>query len=200
MPQATDVRILAIICSTRPNRVGPAIASWFESAASAAGLRVQLTDLREFALPMYDEPRHPREGAYAHAHTRRWAEEVGRADAFVFISPEYNHAPAPTFVNALSFLSAEWKYKPAAFVSYGGLSGGLRAVQLAKPMLVALRMVPIVDAVSIHNVAGHIDAIGEFQPTQFQTDAVSPMLQELSKVARALRPLRAPSVAPFPTP
>ena len=75
---------------------------------------------------------HPRLQEYQHAHTKRWAESVNSADAFAFVTPEYNYGPSPALVNALNYVYVEWNYKPGGFVSYGGVSGGLRAVQAVK--------------------------------------------------------------------
>src|SRR3546814_1428758 len=82
---------------------------------------------------------HPRLGKYQHEHTRRWSESVAAADAFALVTPEYNFGPTPALLNALNYVYTEWNYKPAAFVSYGGVSGGIRAVQLTKPVLCTLK-------------------------------------------------------------
>ena len=105
-----------------------------------------LIDLADFNLPVYDEPLHPRLQKYEHAHTRAWSESVNAADAYVFVTPEYNFsAPPSSLVNALNFVYKEWNYKPAAFVSYGGVSGGLRSVQMAKQIVTALKMMPMTE-------------------------------------------------------
>src|SRR6185295_5597150 len=87
-------------------------------------LDAELVDLRDYALPLFDEPKHPRFGQYEHEHTKRWSAKVKEADAFVFVTAEYNYGMPPSLLNALTYLSAEWAYKAAAFVSYGGVSGG----------------------------------------------------------------------------
>lgn len=182
--QDDSVQLQVIICSTRPGRVGPAIAEWFvDTAASLTDFKVELVDLKRFELPIFDEPNHPRLGEYVHEHTRRWSESVSRAKAFVFVTPEYNHAPPPSLVNALDYLSNEWKYKPAGFVSYGGISGGIRAVQVARQMVTALRMVPCLDALPIPNVQKQMRQDGSFAADELQTQAVFPLLQELRRLA-----------------
>ena len=124
-------KLQTIICSTRPGRVGDKVAAWFHGVASThQGFEATLVDIGAFALPLYDEPKHPRLQQYAHEHTKRWAASVAEADAYVFVTPEYNFGPPPPFVNALNYLYLEWNYKPCAFVSYGGISGALRAVQM----------------------------------------------------------------------
>src|SRR5690348_6985079 len=126
--------LLVVIASTRPGRVGPAVADWFvDEARKHAGFDVEVADLAELAMPLFDEPAHPSTGQYVHEHTKRWSAMVADAAPCVFVMPEYNHSYDAALKNALDYLLREWAYKPVAFVSYGGGSGGLRAVQAIKP-------------------------------------------------------------------
>ena len=86
---------------------------------------------------MLDEPKHPRLRQYQHAHTKAWSARVDAADAFVFVTPEYNYGMPPALLNAIDYVLHEWAYKPAGFVSYGGISGGTRSVQMSKQVLTA---------------------------------------------------------------
>lgn len=181
-----------VVASTRPGRQGAKVAAWFQAAALAHGaFRVELVDLAEVALPLFDEPRHPRLRQYEHAHTHAWSAVVDRADAFVFVTPEYNHGPPPALVNALDFVVQEWAYKPVGFVSYGGVSAGLRGVQATKAIVTALKMMPIPEAVSIPFFVQHMDPdTGEFRPPETQSFAATAMLDELLRWTRALKTLR----------
>ncbi|HEX2203041.1 MAG TPA: NAD(P)H-dependent oxidoreductase [Longimicrobium sp.] len=181
-----------IVASTRPGRKGPAVASWFLGQARAhGGFRVEEVDLAEVGLPLFDEPRHPRLRQYEHAHTRAWSETVSRGDAYVLVTPEYNFGPPPSLVNAFDYLVHEWAYKPAGFVSYGGVSGGLRGVQATKGIVTALKMMPIPEAVAIPMFTQHLDQeTGAFDPGAVQAKAAATMLDELARWAGALRPLR----------
>ena len=124
------MKLNVIACSTRPGRIGLPIAQWMHDHAVANGkFESQLIDLAAVGLPLYDEAKHPSLRQYEHDHTKRWSAVVEAADAFVFVTPEYNHGPPPALVNAISYVYKEWNYKPAALVSYGGVSGGLRAAQ-----------------------------------------------------------------------
>ena len=99
-----------VIGSTRPGRVGLPVAEWFDEAAvSHGGFDVEVVDLADVGLPFFDEPRHPRSGQYDHEHTKRWSAIVDRADAFVFVVPEYNHGFNAEIKNALDFLHREWQ-------------------------------------------------------------------------------------------
>jgi len=185
------LRLHTLICSTRPTRVGPAVAKWFHDFAVKDGsFDAHLVDLKDFNLPVFDEPKHPRLGEYEHEHTRRWAESVSAADAFVFVAPEYNYNPSPALVNALTYLSNEWNYKPAGFVSYGGISGGMRAAQETKPLLTTLRMVPVLEAVVVPMFQTMIKD-GTFTPNEMMEQGGTAMLKELHRVSDALKGLRA---------
>jgi NAD(P)H-dependent FMN reductase len=151
---------------------------------------VGIVDLKDVALPLFDEPVHPRLRQPAHEHTKRWAKIVAGADAFVFVTPEYNYGMAPALLNALDFLFHEWAYKAAGFVSYGGASGGMRSVQMAKMILSSLKIVPIPEAVSFPFFNKLIDASGKFEPGDAQNQAVTAMLDELAKWTGALTTLR----------
>lgn len=185
------LKLHTVICSTREGRQGPAVARWFhEQAAAHAKFDCELVDLADFALPVFDEPKHPRLQQYEHEHTKRWSGSVAAADAFVFVTPEYNYFAAPALVNALNYLVKEWNHKPAALVSYGGVSGGLRAAQSVKPLLTSLKIMPLPEAVSVPMFTQAIGADGVFRPSEPITKSVAPMLDELFRWAEALKPLR----------
>jgi NAD(P)H-dependent FMN reductase len=181
-----------VICSTRPGRVGPAIAQWAQQAALRNDkFAPQLVDLASFNLPVFDEPEHPRLQKYQHAHTRAWSASVNAADAFVFVLPEYNFGPPSALLNAMNYLVREWHYKPAAFVSYGGLSGGVRAVQVTKQLLTTLKVMPMLEAVAIPNVDQHLDAEKTFAPNDFHVNSAEVMFDELYRWTQAMKPMRA---------
>ncbi len=183
-------KLMVVLVSTRPSRAGEPVAKWTLARATAHGkLEASITDLREEALPLYDEPKHPRLGQYEHEHTVRWAAKVRAADAFVFVTPEYNFGMPPSLLNALTFLAAEWAYKPAAFVSYGGVSAGTRSVQMAKSVLTTLKIMPIPEAVSLPFFTQSIKD-GVFAPGDVQDKAAMAMLDELTRWTTALATMR----------
>lgn len=185
------LKLAVVIVSTRPGRKGPAIAQWFnEFARAQAPFEVTLIDLAEVNLPLLDEPAHPRLQQYQHAHTQAWSEQVAAQDAFVFVTPEYNFGTPPTLVNALDYLFKEWNYKPVGFVSYGGISGGLRSVQMTKLLVTALKMMPIPEAVTIPAFSDHLDEQGHFQANHHHQNSAEGMLKELHTWAKALKQIR----------
>lgn len=184
-------RLLIIIASTRPGRRGSAVADWFAGCARVhGGFDVEIADLADIALPLLNEPNDSARDDYVHEHTKRWSATVDAADAVVLVMPEYNRTFTAPLKNALDYLYYEWNYKPVGLVSYGGISGGLRAAYAIKPALTALRMVPVDDAVAIRDVRRHI-VDGRLQPEEHQADSATGMLDELAKLSAALAPLRA---------
>jgi NAD(P)H-dependent FMN reductase len=179
-----------VVASTRPGRVGLPIAEWFVERARPHGkFDIELVDLKALELPHLDEPKHPRLRDYQHEHTKRWSAIAGAADAFVFVTPEYNFGLAPALVNALDYLFHEWAYKPVGFVSYGGISGGLRSVQMVKQIVTALRMMPLPEAVAIPLFSNHMKD-GKFAGTEQHEKSVVTMLDELARWTGALATLR----------
>jgi len=176
-----------IIGSTRPGRVGPAVAGWIaQRARQRDDFEVEVTDLAELNLPFFDEPHHPRLGQYVHQHTMDWSAIVERSDAFVFVIPEYNHTFNAATKNALDYLHAEWQNKPAGIVSYGGASGGAHAARTLEPVLSALSMVPS-GTVSVQAIREHLDEAGRVAPTQQMDAAANAMLTRLADRAEPLR-------------
>lgn len=184
-----DLRI--IVGSVRPGRVGLPVGLWVERFASADDrFEVTLLDLAEIDLPFMDEPNMPHLGQYTKEHTKRWSALVEPADAYILVSPEYNATPAPALKNAIDYLSAEWKYKPVAFASYGGVSGGMRAAQSLKPTLLQMNMMPVPEGIVIPFVSSMIDDEGVFTPTEPVEHGATSVLNALARWAEALRPLR----------
>lgn len=184
------LRLNVVTASTRPGRIGESVAQWFIDAAKKHGaFDVHSSDLADFNLPLFDEPNHPRAQQYQNEHTKRWAADVAAADAYVFVVPEYNHGPTPALLNALNYVYYEWNYKPAGFVSYGGVSGGVRSTQMTKPTLTTLKIMPILEQVAIPMVAEHL-VDGGFAADQQHEQSASLMLDELLRWAEALHGLR----------
>lgn len=141
-------------------------------------------------MPFLDETSAAVDGRpYEHDHTRRWSEITASADAYVIVTPEYNQGYPASLKNALDYLYYEWNDKPVAFVCYGMTSGGLRAVHQLKPVVSALKMVPVSDPVVIHLRTAY-DADGQLAPTQAARNAAKTMLDELARMSAVLVGLR----------
>ena len=185
-------RLMIVVGSVRPGRIGLPIAQWVNATAETHGdFEIDLVDLAELALPFMDEPNHPRLRNYTHQHTIDWSARVDAADAFIFVTPEYNHSYSPALKNALDYLSQEWRHKPLGFVSYGGLSGGTRGIVGLEPATVALGLIVISPRVEMNFPAKQLTDDGEFEPTEQQATVLAALLGELPRVTGALAALRA---------
>jgi NAD(P)H-dependent FMN reductase len=179
-----------IIGSTRPGRVGPAVAQWLKEAADRHGkFAVDLVDLADFDLPLLDEAVHPATRQYANAPTKRWSTSVASADAFLFVTPEYDYFAPAALVNAVQVLLHEWVYKPAGVLSYGGVSGGLRSTQVLRQLLSNVNVHAVPQTVPVQFVQQFLDD-GVFRPSEPIEDGVNVMFDEVHKWARALKSLR----------
>lgn len=175
------LRVAIIIGSTRKGRFAPTVAKWFAAeAARCDDMIIDVVDLADARLPdtLSDKP--PLEMG---AVTSRLAE----ADAFVVVTPEYNHSfPAP-LKNVIDWHSREWQAKPVAFVSYGGMSGGVRAVEQLRQVFAELHAVTVRDTVSFHGVWEQFDADGAPKNADRCARAANAMLKQLAWWGHALR-------------
>lgn len=181
-----------IVASVREGRAGGPVADWFTGVAKGHGtFEVETLDLKTWDLPLLNEPNHPRLGKYTQEKTKRWSAAVAACDAYAIVTPEYNFSAPPALVNALDHLYNEWCYKAAGFVSYGGVSGGLRSVQHAKTMLTTFKIVPMVEAVAIPFI-GKLVENGTFNADEKHVKSAGAMLDELARWTKALNALRTP--------
>ena len=185
-------RLMIVVGSVRPGRVGLPVAEWVRDAAEAhGGFDIDFVDLAELNLPFMDEPNHPRLRAYTQQHTIEWSERVDAADAFVFVTPEYNYSYAPALKNAIDYLAQEWRRKPVGTVSYGGVSAGTRGVVALRPVLTAVGLLISQPNVEINFPAKQLGDDGRFEPTEQQAAVSTAMFGELMALSAALAPVRA---------
>lgn len=183
------IKIGVIIGSTRPGRVGSAVARWVHDlAVEHGGAKYELVDVRDAGLPHLDEPVPALMGQYSLPHTYRWAETIRAFDGFVFVTPEYNRTIPGALKTAIDFLYAEWTNKAAGFVGYG-VDGGVRAVEHLRNVMGA---VGVADVRYQVNLSMHHDFV-DFtvpKPQAHQQEAVTAMLDEVIAWSGALKPLR----------
>ncbi|MCE0487054.1 NADPH-dependent FMN reductase [Ornithinimicrobium sediminis] len=183
------LRIAVVIASSRPERVGPAVAEWvYAGTQQRAGVTYDLVDLAEEDLPNLDEPEPASSGNYTQEHTRAWSEKVTGYDGFVFVTPEYNRGIPGQLKNALDFLYAEWNDKAAGIVCYGS-SGGLRAAEQLKLVLGELQVATVRAQVSV-SIYDDMADFSRMTPRDFQARNLQTMLDQTERWAGALRTLR----------
>lgn len=183
------LKVGIILGSTRPNRNGEAVAKWVEQhVKDRTDASFELVDIKDFNLPLLDEPIPPSQGKYSQPHTKRWAEKVASFDAFIFVTPEYNHATSGALKNALDFLYAEWNNKAAGFVSYGS-AGGSRAVEHLRLIMAELQIADV-RAQVMFNLSTDFENYSVFKPAAGKEKSVTAMLDQLVGWAEAMRGVR----------
>jgi NAD(P)H-dependent FMN reductase/GNAT superfamily N-acetyltransferase len=185
-------RVLVLVCTTRPGALGPAVGQWLTETlaprAGELGAEIVPVSLGDLDLPFLDEEEHPSSGIYRQAHTLRWSAMVDAADGFIAVTPEYNYGMPAVLKNALDYLGREWAWKPIGFVSYGNTSAGTRSVQHAKQVVTTLRLVPLGATVALR--IGDAITDGQVRRDPALAGAAAALLEELVRVAHALRPVR----------
>ena len=183
------LKVGIITGSTRPNRKSPDVAKWvLEAARKRSDAEYDLVDIKDFGLPLLDEPMPPSMGKYQERHTKRWAAKIASLDAFVFVSPEYNHGIPAALKNAIDFLFAEWYHKAAGFVSYGG-AGGARAVEQLRLVLAEVH-VATVRAQVLLSMMTDFQNFTTFKPQPHQEKSVGTVLDQVVAWGGALKQLR----------
>ena len=183
------LRIAIILGSTRPGRNGEAVANWVHDLArNRKDAEFELVDVAAFNLPLLDEPVPPSLGRYSKPHTKAWASKIDSFDAFVFVTPEYNHGTSAALKNAIDFLYREWNNKVAGFVGYGS-AGGARAVESLR-LVMAEVQVATVRAQVLLSLFTDFQNFGVFKPAPLQARALETMLDQLVAWGGALKALR----------
>lgn len=183
------IRIAIIIGSTRPGRKGEAVAKWvYEIAQRRDDAEFELVDIRDFNLPLLDEPRSPMLGQYTQEHTKKWSAKIASFDAYVFVTPEYNHGTSGALKNAIDFLYHEWVNKAAGFVGYGGASG-TRAIENLRLVMGELQVADVRAQVGL-SLFADFENFSVFKPGPHQEKSVNTMLDQVIAWGGALKTLR----------
>jgi NAD(P)H-dependent FMN reductase len=183
------LRVGTILGSTRPGRIGEAVARWvFENAQKRTDAEYELVDIAEYGLPLLDEPVPPSMGQYSKDHTKRWAEKIGSFDAFVFVTPEYNHGINGALKNAIDFLFAEWNNKAAGFVSYGS-AYGVRAVEHLRGVCGEIKIADVRTQVML-SLFTDFENFSQFKPDARHAATLNTMLDEVVGWGGALKQFR----------
>lgn len=185
-------RLKIISATVRPGRKGPLVAEWIAEIARKSGtFEVELIDLGLLDLPLMDEINHPAMQKYEHEHTRKWSAKIEQADAFIFVTGEYDFGYPSPLRNALEYLYKEWNYKAAGIVSYGGISAGTRAANALKNDLSTFKIVPLYEAVNFSFFTELINEDDIFVPHERSEKAAQVMLKELVRWTKGLKLIKA---------
>ena len=183
------LRIGMIVGSTRPGRKAEDVVRWaFEIARRRTDAEFELVDLKDFNLPLLDEPLPPTFGKYSHPHTHAWAAKIASFDAYVFVTPEYNHGTSGALKNAIDFLYREWNNKAAGFIGYGG-SGGVRAVENLRLIMAEMQVATVRAQVAL-SLFTDWENFTVFKPDARHEATLHTMLDQLIAWGGALKPLR----------
>jgi NAD(P)H-dependent FMN reductase len=187
-------KIGIIVGSTRPGRNSQAIADWvFEQAKQRTDATFELVDLKDFNLPLLDEPISAfgvsqGYGQYQHEHTRKWSAAIGSLDGFIFVTPEYNHSVPGALKNSFDFLYPEWNDKAAAVVSYGS-AGGVRAAEQLRVILAELQVATVRAEVNLSTYTD-FERFKNFNPSPSHEMQLSRLFDQLVAWTSAFAALR----------
>jgi NAD(P)H-dependent FMN reductase len=183
------LRVAIIIGSTRPNRNSEAVSKWIYGIAKRrSDAEFELVDILEFNLPLLDEPIPPSMGQYSKEHTKRWSEKINSFDAFVFVTPEYNHSFSAALKNAIDFLFREWNNKAAGFVSFGS-AGGVRAVEQLRLVMAEVKVATVRAQVYL-SLFTDFESFSTFKPAPFHENIANTMFDEVVEWGKALKTVR----------
>jgi NAD(P)H-dependent FMN reductase len=191
-------RLAIIVGSVREGRFGPVVASWVaDLAGKHGGFEVDVVDLAEFDIPLELPAQSPKYACDAYPRPAAMAPltaALTKADAFILVTPEYNHSYPASLKAAIDWHFTQWTAKPVAFVSYGGAAGGRHAVLHLENVLTELHAVTIRDGLAFPN---YFTAWQDARPMDPRAPEIAAkMLEQLAWWARALH--AALDFAPYP--
>ncbi len=184
-------RIGIVVGSTRPGRVGLKVAEWYlDQVKNVEDAEFEIIDLLEVNLPILDEAIPAMAGQYQHEHTKKWSKLIDEFDAYVWVTPEYNHAAPAALTNAISFLNAEWARKPVALVSYGSM-GGVRAAENLRLIAGELQLVDVKPTVMLLEPWAMFNDDGTIKPELIKGAPATSQIEDLLWWSGALQAKKA---------
>jgi NAD(P)H-dependent FMN reductase len=183
------LKVAIVVGSTRPGRKAEAVAQWVHGIASQrSDAEFEVVDIEHYKLPLLDEPVPPSLGKYNNPHTKAWAAKIDSFDAFIFVTPEYNHGTSGALKNAIDYLYKEWNNKAAGFVAYGS-AGGVRAVESLRLVMGEIMIADVRAQVAL-SLFTDFENFATFKPLPHHEKSVHVMLDQVIAWGNALKPLR----------
>ncbi len=183
------IKIAIIIGSTRPGRKADSVAKWVHDIAKKrSDASFEIVDIKDYNLPLLDEPVPPSMGQYSQQHTKVWSAKIASFDAYVFVTPEYNHGTSGALKNAIDYLYTEWNNKAAGLVSYGS-AGGTRAAENLRLVMGELQVADVRAQVML-SLFTDFENFTVFKPAAMHEKSVTAMLDQLVAWGGALKTLR----------
>lgn len=183
------IKIAIIVGSTRPGRKADSVAKWVhEIAKKRSDAAFEIVDIKDYNLPLLDEPVPPSMGQYSQPHTKAWSAKIASYDAYVFVTPEYNHGTSGALKNAIDYLYQEWNNKVAGFVGYGSV-GGTRAVENLRLVMGELQVADVRTQVAL-SLFTDFENFTTFKPAPIHEKSVNTMLDQVIAWGGAMKKLR----------
>jgi NAD(P)H-dependent FMN reductase len=183
------LRVAILTGSTRPGRKSLDVAKWvYEKAKERTGMEFEIVDIKDYDLPLLDEPVPPSMGQYSKEHTKKWSATINGFDAFVFVTPEYNHGIPGVLKNAIDFLYKEWNNKAAGIVSYGSIGGARSAEQLR--LVMGELQVADVRAQVMLSLFTDFENMTVFKPAEYHLKSLNTMLDQLTVWGDCMKKVR----------
>ncbi|RYL22738.1 NADPH-dependent FMN reductase [Acinetobacter piscicola] len=174
------MNIFIIVGSIREGRTAIKVAEWLSKEINQLDfntLNTRIVDLKEWNLPLFAGAHPPASGIYDQPRQQEWADHIAQADAFIFISPEYNHGYSAVLKNAIDYLGKEWKSKPFGIVSYGG-NNGTSSVEQLKQVCTALDMIDSNAVIQLRDIFNR-NKTEHFEGNEFDNKAVASVINKL---------------------
>src|ERR1700692_300717 len=183
------LKIGIIVGSTRPGRKAAAVAKWvLDILKSRKDAEFEIVDIEDYKLPLLDEPVPPIMHQYSNPHTKTWSEKIASLDAYIFVTPEYNHSTSAALKNAIDFLYREWNNKAAGFIGYGG-AGGVRAVENLRLVMGEIKVADVRAQVML-SLFADFENFTTFKPLEHHDKTVHAVADEVIAWGGALKALR----------
>lgn len=178
------MNIQIIVGSVREGRTAIKLAEWAKQSIQNLNsqLDVEIVDLKAWDLPFFAGATPPMMGIYDQPKQQEWAAQIAKGDAFILISPEYNHGYSPALKNALDYLGKEWQGKPAAYISYGATNGS-RSVDQIRQVATYMGLVDSNATIEIRDIFSR-NQTESFEANEFDEKALKAAVDKLIKYAK----------------